>query len=230
VEESLTPFSDGPVNQRLLAATTLAQDSAHDLNGHLLTILGFAELLQEEDAESGREGGYGAVLVRAAQHLQARIDALLYVLTAAARPPRAPRPQPLGGLLREVCVGPHATIDCRVPDERAVAVDAQGLRCLLRALLVISDPPLTITLALRPDPTDTGEWLEVACVAGTPHGEAPSGSTPVERTAEVAVIEGVATAMGGTCVARPAAPGGCDLCVSIPLPTSEQLTSQEGAD
>jgi len=231
VEEPLTPFSDPMVVQRLLATVTLAHDSTHYLHGHLLTILGFAELLQEEDAENHRKDGYGETLVRAAQRLRARLDALLYLLATASRPPHSPRPEALGGLVRELVLGQDVTIDCHVPEGRSVAVDGQGLRCLLRGLLALADPSPAITLALRPAPSGAGEWLDVACGPATQDPSAPGlhASTSAERATELAVIEGLATALGGSCTAHPSSAGGCDLRVSIPLPEPTQPISPEGA-
>ena len=100
MEEPLTSFSDPMAAQRLLAAATLARDSTHYLHGHLLTILGFAELLQEEEAESGRKDGYGASLVHAGQRLRARLDALLYLLSTVSEPPHPTRRESLGGVMR----------------------------------------------------------------------------------------------------------------------------------
>jgi hypothetical protein len=227
VEEPLTPSSDPMAVQRLLATATLAHDSTHYLHGHLLTILGFAELLQEEEAESGAKDGYGAALVHAGQRLRARVDALLYLLSAASQGHQPPRQESLEGVVREVGLGQEVTIECRVPRGRAVAVDLEGLRCLLRELLVLADPPPAITLALRPAPHGDGEWLDVACGdAPRDPAAAPAASTSAERDTELAVIDALAAALGGSCSAAPGGAG--DLRVSIPLPEPTQPISPEG--
>jgi hypothetical protein len=230
VEEPLTSFSDPMAAQRLLAAATLARDSTHYLHGHLLTILGFAELLQEEEAESGRKDGYGASLVHAGQRLRARLDALLYLLSTVSEPPHPTRRESLGGVMREVALGQEVTIDCHVPEGRVVALDPQGLRCLLRELLVLADPSSTITLALRPGPQGAGERLEVACgeAPQDPAAAASPTSVSAERVTELAVIEALAAALGGTCIAPRAPAGAGDLRVSIPLPEPTQPISPEG--
>ena len=230
MEEPLTPFSDPMVARRLLAAASLAHDSSHYLHGHLLTLLGFAELLQEEDAERGREDGFGAALLHAGKGLRARLDALLYLLSTATRPLPSPGLESVGGLVREVGLGEVATIDCHVPEGRSVAVDPQGLRCLLRALLVLADPPLDISLALRPAPDGAGEWLDVvACGAAlqAPAAAALPGSMSAENTTELAVIEALAAALGGRCIASPAPEAPDELRISIPLPDPTQPISPE---
>jgi hypothetical protein len=229
VEEPLTALSDPLVARRLLAAAALAQDSTHYLHGHLLTLVGFAELLREEETESGRQDGYGGVLMHAARRVQARIDALIYLLAVAGRPSPLSEPGALGRLVREVSHGQEVAIDCRVSDECPVAVDAQGLRCLLNSLLVIAEPSLALTVGLCAALHGSGEWLEVTCAVSAPSPAAPGPVEPhsVEQTTELAVIEALAAALGGSCVAHPAAEGRGGLRVVIPLPAPTESMSSE---
>jgi len=232
VAQPLTSRPDPETAQRLRAAAALTQHSTHYLRGHLHTILGFSELLQEEDAESGAEGGVGELLTLAARRLQARIDALLYVL-AAADPAETPRhPEALGGLVQDLSVGRGIPIDCRFPSHRPVAVDVHGLRCLLQEIAVLRDPPPAITLAIATGPDGSDERLEVTCTdaswipdAATVAPSAPP--TPAERPLGLAILAAVAGALGGTLAEHESSAGAPDLRVAIPLPATNQPIAGE---
>jgi len=230
VAEPLTSRPDPEAAQRLRAAAALTQRSTHYLRGHLHTILGFAELLQEEDAESGAEGGFGELLTLAARRLQARIDALLYILVAAETPKAARGPEALGGLVQELSVGRGIPIDCRFPGHRPVAVDVHGLRCLLQEIAVLRDPPPAITLAIATRPGGVDEWLEVTCTnaSGTPDAATLAAPpTATERPLGLAVLAAVAHALGGTLNEKISPEGGRDLRVAILLPATNQPIAGE---
>lgn len=230
--EPLTSRPDPEAAQRLRAAAALTQSSTHYLRGQLHTILGFAELLQEEDAERGAEDGFGALLSHAARRLQARIDALLYVL-AAADPPETPRrSEALGGLVQDLSVGRGIPIDCRFPGHRPVAVDVHGLRCLLQEIAVLRDPPPDITLAIATGPGGADEWLEVTCTdaSGAPDPATvapPAPPTATERPRGLAVLAAVAAALGGTLSEHESPAGARDLRVAIFLPATNQPIAGE---
>jgi len=230
VAEPLTALPDPDAAQRLRAAAALTQRSTHYLRGHLHTILGFAELLQEEDAENGAEGGFGELLTLAARRLQARIDALLYVLAAGDTPPAARGPEALGGLVQELSVGRGIPIDCRFPGHRPVAVDVHGLRCLLQEIAVLRDPPPAITLTIATRPGGAEEWLEVTCTdaSGTPDAATLSAPpTTTEGPLGFAVLAAVAAALGGTLTEKISPAGGHDLRVAIRLPVANQPIAGE---
>jgi hypothetical protein len=220
VAEPLTARPDPETAQRLQAAATLVEHSTHYLRGHLHTILGFAELLQEEDAGDGTEDGVGELMSKAARRLQARIDALLYVLAAAAPPETPRRAEALGGLVHELAVGRAIPIDCHFPGHRPVAVDIHGLRCLLQEIAALRDPPPAITLAIHPEADGTHERLEVSWsnVAPQTHTERPLG---------MAILAAVATALGGT-LNEPESPAETrDPQVVIVLPATHQPIIRE---
>jgi len=235
VAEPLISRPDPEVAQRLQTAASLIQRSTHYLRGHLHTILGFAELLQEEDTERGAEDGFGELLTLAARRLQARIDALLYILAAADARDTPPPPEALGGLVQDLSVGRGIPIDCRFPGHRPVAVDVHGLRCLLQEIAVLRDPPPAITLMIGTGPGDADEWLEVTCrdASGTPDAAAvapAAAPTAAERPLGHAVLTAVAAALGGT-VTENQSPGGArDLRVAISLPaTNQPIAGEAGA-
>jgi hypothetical protein len=229
VAEPLTPRPDPEAAQRLSAAAALTQSSTHYLRGQLHTILGFAELLQEEDAERGAEDAFGALLSHAARRLQARIDALLYVLATADRPQAPHRPEALGGLVQDLSVGRGIPIDCRFPGHRPVAVDVHGLRCLLQEIAVLRDPPPDITLAIATGPDGADEWLEVTCTdaSGSPDPAPVAPPTATERPQGLAVLAAVAAALGGTVTEHESPAGARDLRVAILLPATNQPIAGE---
>ena len=138
---------------------------------------------------------------------------------------QAPRPEALGGLVQELAISRGVPIDCRFPGHQPVAIDVQGLRCLLQEIAALRDPPSAITLAVPTAP----ERLEVTCrEAVAPTGATP-GSTPPSPEAEqplgVTMIAAVATALGGTLTSNVSPAGGRDLRIVIPLPAPHPPTT-----
>lgn len=225
--EPLISRRDPEAAQRLQIAASLIQRSTHYLRGHLHTILGFAELLHEEDTERGAEDGFGELLTLAARRLQARIDALLYILAAAVPRETPPPPEALGGLVQDLSVGRGIAIDCRFPGHRPVAVDVHGLRCLLQEIAVLRDPPPAITLTIGTGPGDADERLEVTCrdVLGASDAAVVTAAAPptaAERPLGHAVLAAMAAALGGTLTENESPEGARDLRVAIPLPATNQ--------